>query len=111
MESKLETRPENRPENLSETPRESPTRPYLAVFIALAVLTFLELGVTYLNLPRIPLLVPLALIKASLVAMFYMHLKYDRKVFSLMFIFGLVFGIGLIFSLIFLFQPQLLDIR
>jgi cytochrome c oxidase subunit 4 len=107
MESKLETRPED----LSEIPQGTQSRPYLAVFIALAVLTFLELGVTYLNLPRIPLLVPLALIKASLVAMFYMHLRYDRKVFSLLFIFGLVFGIGLIFSLIFLFQPQLLDIR
>jgi cytochrome c oxidase subunit 4 len=107
MESKLETRPENQPEII----QQAPSRPYLAVFIALAVLTFLELGVTYLNLPRIPLLVPLALIKASLVAMFYMHLKYDRKIFSLMFVFGLIFGIGLIFSLIFLFQPQLMDIR
>jgi cytochrome c oxidase subunit IV len=103
MESKLETRP--------ETPQKSQARPYLAVFIALAVLTLLELGVTYLDLPRIPLLVPLALIKASLVAMFYMHLKYDRKIFSLMFVFGLIFGIGLIFSLILLFQPQLMDIR
>jgi cytochrome c oxidase subunit 4 len=93
-----------------EKPEVAPDRPYLAVFIALAVLTVLELGVTYFNLPRIPLLVPLALIKASLVAMFYMHLKYDRKVFSMLFIFGLIFGILLIFSLIFLFQPQMLDI-
>jgi cytochrome c oxidase subunit 4 len=107
MESKLEVVPENTPESLPK----SKARPYLAVFIALAVLTLLELGVTYLDLPRIPLLVPLALIKASLVAMFYMHLKYDSKIFSMMFIFGLVFGIGLIFSLIFLFQPQLMDIR
>jgi cytochrome c oxidase subunit IV len=103
MESKLEVTPESLP--------KSQARPYLAVFIALAVLTLLELGVTYLDLPRIPLLVPLALIKASLVAMFYMHLKYDRKIFSLLFVFGLIFGIGLIFSLIFLFQPQLMDIR
>jgi cytochrome c oxidase subunit IV len=102
MDSNLETQ--------LEKPQVTQARPYLAVFIALAVLTMLELGVTYLNLPRIPLLVPLALIKASLVAMFYMHLKYDNKIFSLMFIFGLIFGIGLIFSLIFLFQPQLLDI-
>jgi cytochrome c oxidase subunit 4 len=107
MESKLEIGPENAPESLPK----SQARPYLAVFIALAVLTLLELGVTYLDLPRIPLLVPLALIKASLVAMFYMHLKYDRKIFSMMFVFGLIFGIGLILSLIFLFQPQLMDIR
>lgn len=93
-----------------EKPQAAPNRPYLAVFIALAVLTVLELGVTYFDLPRIPLLVPLALIKASLVAMFYMHLKYDRKVFSMLFIFGLIFGILLIFSFIFLFQPQMLDL-
>lgn len=94
--------------------QESRTRPqpnYLGVFIALAVLTLLELGVTYMDLPRIPLLVPLAIIKASLVALFYMHLRYDRKIFSVLFIFGVIMGIGLIFSFIFLFQPQLLDIH
>ena len=93
-----------------EKPQVAPSRPYLAVFIALAVLTVLELGVTYFDLPRIPLLVPLAVIKASLVTMFYMHLKYDHKVFSMLFIFGLIFGILLIFSLILLFQPQILDL-
>jgi hypothetical protein len=49
MESKMEAVPESLP--------KSQARPYLAVFIALAVLTLLELGVTYLDLPRIPLLV------------------------------------------------------
>jgi cytochrome c oxidase subunit 4 len=93
-----------------EEARARPRANYLAVFIALAVLTLLELGVTYLDLPRIPLLVPLAVIKAALVAMFYMHLRYDRKIFSALFLFGVLFGIGLIFSLIFLFQPQMLDL-
>jgi cytochrome c oxidase subunit IV len=91
---------------------ESETRPqpnYLGVFWALAILTAIEVAVTYLPLPRIPILVPLALIKAALVALFYMHLKFDRRVFSMLFGMGLLMGIGLILSLIVLFGPHLLD--
>ena len=40
----------------------SPRKPnYVGVFGVLAVLTLLEVGVTYLPLPRVPVLVPLAL--------------------------------------------------
>ena len=94
------------------TPETQPThkRPnYLGVFLILAVLTAVEVGVTYLPLPRIPILVPLALAKASLVALYYMHLKSDRRVFSVIFVMGLLFGIGLIISLTILFAPPLLD--
>lgn len=84
---------------------------YVGVFIVLAVLTMIELGVTYLPLPRIPILVPLALIKASLVALFYMHLKFDRRVFSAVFLMGVLMGIGLILSLTILFAPQLVDLK
>jgi cytochrome c oxidase subunit 4 len=76
----------------------------------LAALTTLEVGVTYLPVPRIPVLVPLSIMKASLVALFYMHLKYDRPVFSLIFAMGLLMGIGLILALIALFAPPLLDV-
>jgi Prokaryotic Cytochrome C oxidase subunit IV len=55
--------------------------------------------------------VPLALVKASLVALFYMHLKFDRRVFSAIFAAGLLMGIGLILSLIALFGPPLLDVK
>ncbi len=95
-----------------ETPETQTThkRPnYLGVFVILAVLTALEIGVTYLPLPRVPILVPLALIKASLVALYYMHLKSDRKIFSVIFVMGLLFGLGLLLSLTILFAPPLLD--
>jgi cytochrome c oxidase subunit 4 len=84
---------------------------YLGVFWVLAILTAIEVGVTYLPLPRIPILVPLALLKAALVALFYMHLKFDRRVFSAIFAAGLLMGIGLILSLIALFGPQMLDVK
>lgn len=76
---------------------------YLGVFIALALLTGLEVLVTYLPVPQVPILVPLAILKAALVALFYMHLRYDRRVFSVMFIFGLVMGGMLLLSLVVLF--------
>jgi cytochrome c oxidase subunit IV len=80
---------------------------YVAVFGVLALITAVEIGVTYLPVPRAPILVPLALIKAGLVALFYMHLKYDRRIFGLVFAMGLLMGIGLILALIALFSPAL----
>jgi cytochrome c oxidase subunit IV len=84
---------------------------YVGVFVVLAVLTLVEIGVTKLPVPRIPILVPLALLKAALVAMFYMHLRFDRRVFTSLFAFGLLIGLGLLISLTVLFGPQLLDIK
>jgi cytochrome c oxidase subunit 4 len=56
-------------------------RGYLAVFGALLVLTLATVGVSYVELPTGPsVLVALAIAgsKASLVAMFFMHLKGER---------------------------------
>lgn len=58
-------------------------RPYVYVFIALAVITAIEVyvaGLSYLaNLDRISILVLMATTKASLVAAYYMHLKYEPR--------------------------------
>ncbi len=87
-------------------------RTYLAVFIALAGLTLLEVGVTYIeNLPRIPILLPMAFVKAALVATFYMHLKYDKRVFALIFVVGVLGAIAYSLAFIGLFSPMLLDVK
>ncbi len=55
---------------------------YIAIFIYLAVLTGVELLVYAMNFPtvlKIGLLVALALAKAVLVAMYFMHLAMERK--------------------------------
>ena len=55
---------------------------YVAVFVYLTLLTAAELGVYGLGLPRpimVGALVALALAKAALVAMFFMHLAMERK--------------------------------
>jgi caa(3)-type oxidase subunit IV len=93
-----------------DTEQEKPARKhanYLAVFIALAVLTAIEIGVTQTSLPRVPILVPLAIIKASLVAMFYMHLRSDRKLFTMVFGMGVFVGLTMLIFFIVLFYTPL----
>ncbi|MGA7871922.1 MAG: cytochrome C oxidase subunit IV family protein [Candidatus Binatus sp.] len=59
---------------------------YIAVFIYLAILTAIELGVYAMGLPQIPkvgLLVALAWAKAVLVAMYFMHLAMERRALAI----------------------------
>ncbi len=54
---------------------------YFAIFGALAVLTGIEVGIYYLHMARfffVSALVLLALIKAFLVAWYFMHLRSER---------------------------------
>jgi len=54
---------------------------YLAVFAALLVLTLVTVGFSYLHLPpkiAVPIGIAIALAKAALVVMFFMHLKGER---------------------------------
>jgi cytochrome c oxidase subunit 4 len=56
-------------------------RRYLAVFGALLVLTVVTVGASYVHLPPTPTIVvalAIALVKAGLVGMFFMHLKGER---------------------------------
>lgn len=82
---------------------------YLGVFWALAILTALEVGATYLPIPRIPVLLPIAFAKASLVAMYFMHLKTDQRIYRYVFLFGILMGVILIVSLTIIYSPRLLD--
>ena len=55
---------------------------YIAVWAGLAVLTVVEVAVVYLHLPRrltVVSLVFLALWKAMLVALYFMHLRFEPK--------------------------------
>ena len=56
------------------------TRTYINVFVWLTVLTALEVAIAAVALPEVVQLVALVLIavlKAALVVLFYMHLRYD----------------------------------
>jgi len=57
-------------------------RTYMMVFGALAVLTVVTVAVSYIHLPTVPAValgLLIATIKASLVAMFFMHLKGEKR--------------------------------
>ncbi len=70
---------------------------YGRVFIFLAVMTALEVGASYLPQPfKIPVLIILAATKATLVLLFFMHLKYDRPIFAAPFIIALVLLIPIV---------------
>ena len=59
---------------------------YIKIFVILTVLTVIEVGITFLGLPKAllaSLLVALAVWKAALVAMHFMHLKFEKKTLAM----------------------------
>jgi len=80
---------------------------YFKVAMALAAITATEVGVFYiedLGKGIIPVLVILSGIKFALVAMFYMHLRYDARIFSWFFVGGLLLAISVVMAVLGLFQ-------
>lgn len=76
---------------------------YLAVYGALLALTVVTVGVSYLNLGTTAILAALAVavVKASLVAGYFMHLRYDDRFNSLIFVASILFMV-LFFSFVFI---------
>jgi cytochrome c oxidase subunit 4 len=77
----------------------SPTGFYVFILAVLMALTLLTVGVSYIHLGKLNLVVAvvIASIKATLVVLFFMHLKYDNKFNALILIVSLLF-IGVFFA-------------
>src|SRR5512134_2285291 len=79
---------------------------YLAIAVVLTVITAVEVAIFYVPQLR-PVLVPsllvLSALKFSLVAMFYMHLKFDHRLFSWLFVVPMVIAAAVIVALMKLF--------
>jgi cytochrome c oxidase subunit 4 len=76
---------------------------YIAIFWWLLGLTILEVGVIFMPLARVLiaiLLVGLALSKASLVAMYFMHLKFEIRTLGLIAVTPLLLCVLLVFALL-----------
>lgn len=76
---------------------------YIAIFWWLLALTILEVGVIFLPIARVLiaiLLVGLALSKAALVAMYFMHLKFERRTLGLIALTPLLLCVLLVFALL-----------
>ncbi len=80
---------------------------YKWVALILAVLTVAEVWIYYTPMKQTrlfaPALLTLSAIKFSIVVMFYMHLKYDAKIFRGLFLGPLAIAIIVLISLLFLF--------
>ena len=61
---------------------------YVAVYLALAVLTFMEIRVTFLPISKggqMVILLTFAFARLELVVMYYMHLKFDTRLYTIVF--------------------------
>jgi cytochrome c oxidase subunit IV len=84
---------------------------YVQIFWILFVLTAVEIGFYYLEYYHIvarglaiPVLIVLSTVKFVLVVQWYMHLKFDSKTFTGMFVFPLALGALVIGSLFVLYH-------
>jgi len=71
-------------------------RKYVMVAVTLAVFTTVEVVLSYSDLERwitTILMVGLAIAKFALVAMFFMHLRFDNRLYTIMFCGGLALAL------------------
>ena len=79
---------------------------YLAIAVVLSVLTAVEVAVFYIPSLKsilVPTLLTLSTVKFALVAMFYMHLKFDHRLFSWLFVVPMIIAALVIVALLKLF--------
>jgi cytochrome c oxidase subunit 4 len=64
---------------------------YVAIWGTLVLLTGLTVGVTYFDLRKLAVLaaILIATIKATLVALYFMHLRYESRLFTTVLLVGL----------------------
>jgi cytochrome c oxidase subunit IV len=81
---------------------QASTGTYLRVAAILCVVTALEFAVIYIR-QLTPVLIPLLLVlsvgKFALVVMYFMHLRYDRKPLTFLFVAPLLLATGLALAL------------
>jgi len=78
--------------------KEHQKQPYILIWVILLVLTLAELGYAFMDLPKIVLaigLIGMAVWKALLVALYYMHLRYEESTLSRFFSAGFILAISL----------------
>lgn len=79
---------------------------YWLIAVILGIITMLEVAVFYVPLLHaviVPLLLVLSAAKFILVAMFFMHLKFDRPVLTTVFAGGIVVATVIILAMMLLF--------
>jgi len=74
---------------VSQKPTPKTRNNYSIVLVLLVVFTIAEVSVSFIQSSfKIPLLLTLAGVKASLVILYFMHLRYDSRLFAVVFLMG-----------------------
>lgn len=77
---------------------------YIKIAIILAVITAAEVAVVYVSSLAallVPILMVMMIVKFALVVLWFMHLKFDSKLFRRLFVTGIIFALG-VFSIVLL---------
>ncbi len=92
-----------RPEDIEETAHEAGSHAhpgaleYAQIGVVLATVTAIEVGLYYLGLSHnvlVVLLIALSALKFSLVVLWFMHLKFDNRLFTQFFILGFLLALS-----------------
>ena len=85
-------------------------RHYVIVAFSLAIITGLEVSLTYIELGAVflPLLIVLMVIKFFTVVLFFMHLRFDNKLYSALFYMGL--GLAVFVYVVAMFTFHVFDL-
>ena len=79
---------------------------YWLIALILGIITMLEVAVFYVPLLHsviVPILLVLSTAKFALVAMFFMHLKFDKPILTTLFAGGIVVAASIILAMMLLF--------
>lgn len=81
-------------------------RQYIIIGLILTVITAVELVASYQDLGSllVPILLILSAVKFVIVVALFMHLKFESRLFTWMFLFGLVLGGAILIALVVLFR-------
>ncbi len=65
-----------------------PIRTFVSVWLALVALTFVTVGAAYTDLKHMSVFtaILIACIKSTLVVMYFMHLRFERRIFTWFFV-------------------------
>lgn len=87
-------------------------REYIIITLFLAVITLIEFALSYSGLGTAllaTLLIALSAVKFAAVVALFMHLRFESRLFTQMFLFGLILGTAILLALIAVFWTSSSD--
>jgi len=81
-------------------------RQYIIIALILALITAAEVSISYIDVGPVflPALLIMMAVKFFIVVSYFMHLKFDNKIFSFMFYLGLILAVGVYCAALATFQ-------